>query len=275
LIVFPNCKINLGLHILRKREDGFHDLETVFYPVPIHDALEVIRNTADDGVDFSQSGIQIDTTATGNICVKAYSLLKQHFPHLPGVKMHLHKVIPAGAGLGGGSADGAFTLKLLNEQFRLGLTSQQLLEFALQLGSDCPFFIVNQPAVGGGRGEQLRQVELQLGAYNLILVHPGIHVSTAWAFSQIQPSTKRQPLAEIMATDVQSWRDSLFNDFEQPVFQKHPELESIKQQLYNAGALYASMSGSGSSIFGIFEKNANPMPDFPAHYFVRRITNVP
>jgi len=193
MVVFPNCKINLGLRIIRKRNDGYHDLETVFYPIPLTDALEVIRvSGADTDIAFQSSGLPISGDSTNNLCVKAYQLLKKDFPQLGSVQMHLHKVIPMGAGLGGGSSDGAFALQLINDLFHLQLSKEQLIGYALQLGSDCPFFILNQPCFASGRGEKMEPVALDLSGYHFAIVNPGIHVNTGWAFSQLQLDKPKQ-----------------------------------------------------------------------------------
>jgi 4-diphosphocytidyl-2-C-methyl-D-erythritol kinase len=261
MVIFPNCKINLGLRITRKRTDGYHDLETVFYPVGIRDVLEVISAGNDSGnpFEFTQSGLAVDGSADSNLCSKAYHLLKSEFPSLPSLKLHLHKHIPMGAGLGGGSADGAFTLRLLNEKFNLDLTTEQLIDRALTLGSDCPFFILNKPCSATGRGEFLQPVTLDLSAYRFVVVSPGVHVSTAWAFSQITPAASNTSLTDIVQLPLSSWKDKLANDFEGPVFAKYPLLKQVKEELYNKGALYASLTGSGSSLYGIFPKDAVPM----------------
>lgn len=272
MIVFPNCKINLGLHILRKRPDGFHDLETAFYPVKLQDALEIVQSSAPTAdIEFTTSGLKIDSSNEENICVKAYHLLKKNFPEMPPIKMHLHKVIPSGAGLGGGSSDGAFTLTLLNKKFNLELNEKQLINFALQLGSDCPFFIKNQPCYATGRGEKLEEIELNLSDYKIVLVNPGIHVHTGQAFSRITPSDQRTSIREIIKQPVENWKDILKNDFEETVFKEHPEIKVIKEKLYAAGAAYVSMSGSGSSMYGLFEKTAGLQFDFSKAYFVRQI----
>lgn len=272
MIVFPNCKINLGLNITRKREDGFHDLETVFYPIYIKDALEVIQQPdANALTTFSQSGITIEGNANDNLCLKAYHLLKKDFPQLPNIQLHLHKVIPMGAGLGGGSSDGAFTLKLLNQKFQLGLSVEQLIDYALQLGSDCPFFIINQPCFATGRGEFLQKINVDLSAYHFIIVNPGIHVNTSWAFTQLTPQLTGQSISDIITQPVNNWRDVLINDFERPVFEKYPEIKAIKEKLYEAGAVYASMSGSGSTVYGIFTTKPTLDNSFPAHYFVKQL----
>lgn len=262
MIIFSNCKINLGLSILRKRADGYHDLETVFYPVPLHDVIEVIRPQQQE-MSFTQSGVPVDGEPSQNLCLKAYSLL-QRTHDLPPVQMHLHKTIPMGAGLGGGSANAAYTLKLLNRKFSLSLTNDQLLDLALQLGSDCPFFILNEPCIATGRGEFMAPVELpHLRLYQLVIVHPGIHVSTPLAFSKISPDDSRPSLREAMNRPVIEWKDMLKNDFEPVVFDMHPAIARIKQQLYEKGAVYASMSGSGSSVFGLFEEA--PVLDLPEY----------
>ncbi len=309
MLSFPNCKINLGLHILNKREDGYHNLETVFYPVQLRDALEVVgrddgRWTTDDSetlsgvegsvgviersrdndVTFSATGLPIAGDEANNLCIKAYHLLKKDFPSLPPVQMHLHKAIPMGAGLGGGSADGAFALKLLNDKFQLGLSTQQLIDYALQLGSDCPFFIINKPCFATSRGELLETVELDLSAYHFAIVNPGIHVNTGWAFANLSGRSKRPDseqnadaygrlerpdLRKIIQQPIETWKEQLFNDFEEPVSKAHPEIATIKQQLYDAGAVYASMTGSGSTVFGIFEER--PQLKFPEPYLCRII----
>jgi len=255
MLSFPNCKINLGLRILRRRDDGYHQLQTVFYPLPVKDALETIRSGE---LTFTATGLAIPGDPSTNLCLKAWHLLKKDFPELPPVLIHLHKHIPMGAGLGGGSADGAFMLVLLNKQFRLGLSAERLMVYAAQLGSDCPFFILNKPCLGGGRGEELDPIDLDLSSYRLALVHPGVHIGTAWAFSQITPSDKGRSIKDIIKEPVSAWKDQLINDFEAPVLRTYPELKRIKETLYDAGAIFASMTGSGSSFFGIFEKGDPP-----------------
>lgn len=273
MVLFPNCKINLGLHILQKRADGFHDLETVFYPIPLQDALEIIQepSPSDKNISFTSSGLSIDGDAGNNICVKAYHLLKKDFPQLPSIKMHLHKVIPLGAGLGGGSSDGAFALLLLNKKFNLQLDEEQLIDYALQLGSDCPFFIRNQACFATGRGEQLQAVDLDLSLYKIVLINPAIHINTTWAFSRIKPSNERVSIKELIQQPVEKWKEVLKNDFEEAVFAEHPEIKVVKEKLYSKGAVYASMSGSGSTVYGLFEKNVLLEFDLPQHYFIKEI----
>jgi 4-diphosphocytidyl-2-C-methyl-D-erythritol kinase len=262
LILFPNCKINLGLRILRKRPDGFHDLETLFYPIPIYDALEIVQTDGNEPVLFSLSGNAIEGLSEQNSCLKAYRLLNERY-RLPQVKLHLHKEIPTGAGLGGGSADGAFSLLLLNKKFNLGLSEEQLAEYALQIGSDCPFFIMNRPAIGTGRGEQLKPISLDLSFFTIVIVNPGIQVNTGWAFSRIQPREHSSSFETIVSLPVQQWREELVNDFERPVFKEYPLLAEIKDHLYEQGAAYAAMSGSGATIFSLFPKGQHPYLSFP------------
>jgi 4-diphosphocytidyl-2-C-methyl-D-erythritol kinase len=273
MIVFPNCKINLGLHILQKRSDSFHDLETVFYPLPLQDALEIVQHDGKDSlISFTASGLPIDGTLEDNICYKAYHLLKHRFPQLPPVKMHLHKVIPLGAGLGGGSADGAFTLLLLNKKFNLGMSEDELIDYALQLGSDAPFFIRNKPCYATGRGEKMDLVDLNLSTYKILVVNPRIHINTGWAFRQITPLSDRPSLKEQIQLPIQDWKDQLVNDFEAPVMALYPEIAAIKEELYHNGALYAAMSGSGSTVFGIFPKESSTETiEFPEHYFRKEV----
>jgi len=266
MVIFPNSKINLGLNVVGKRNDGYHDIETVFFPVPLKDALEVIEK---EKFEFSTSGSSIEGESEKNLCIKAYHLLKKDLPNLPAFQMHLHKAIPIGAGLGGGSADGAFTLKLLNKKFELRLSEKQLISYSLQLGSDCPFFILNKPCFATGRGEKLEQIELDLSEYKTVIVHPAIHISTAWAFSTLKPSRPVKSIKQIIQQSITTWKDELINDFEKPVFAKYPEIGEIRDALYDAGAIYASMSGSGSAVFGIFKKEKAISLSFPKNFFVK------
>ena len=273
MINFPNGKINLGLNILSKRDDGFHNIETIFYPVALNDILEIITAPpSDEAIIYSYSGLNIGGEKENNLCIKASSLLKKDFPTLPHVKLHLHKTIPMGAGLGGGSADGAFTLTMLNEKYQLNISTQQLQIYAAALGSDGPFFIINQPAYATGRGELLETTNVNLSTYRIILVNPGIHINTAWAFSQITPAIPVQSIKAIIAQPITTWKDELKNDFENPVFEKYPEIKDIKDELYKQGALYAAMSGSGSTVFGIFETlpPTNLFPD--RNYFIKIVS---
>jgi len=272
VIVFPNCKINLGLNIIRKRTDGFHDLESVFYPINLTDALEVISpvNLAEP-VEFSTSGLEIEGEPGTNLCQRAVALLKNFFPKIPPIQMHLHKGIPIGAGLGGGSSDAAFTLTLLNRKFGLGITTESLLDFALQLGSDCPFFIINKPCFASGRGEFLESVNIDLSAYKILIVNPAIHTSTAEVFSMVKHMHPSKSIRQIIQQPPASWKNELKNDFEEAVFRAHPEISHVKVELYRAGALYASMTGTGSSVYGIFEKSDAARFSFPSNYFVKEL----
>jgi 4-diphosphocytidyl-2-C-methyl-D-erythritol kinase len=274
VVSFPNCKINLGLNVLRKRNDGFHDIETLFYPIPLYDVLEIIPADKQSGhheTSLSISGINIEGNKEGNICIKAYRLLKKDFHDLPAVQMHLHKVVPTGAGLGGGSADAAFTLRLLDKNCNLNLSISQLVHYALQLGSDCPFFIFNKPCYAIGRGELLEPAAINLNSFKLVLVNPGIHIHTANAFAKITPSISGRSIKEITRLPVNEWKNELKNDFEEGTFTQYPEIKKIKDELYQAGAEYASMSGSGSTVYGIFKKDHNAQFSFPSHYYVREL----
>lgn len=278
MIVFPHCKINLGLQILHKRSDGYHALQTVFYPLRLRDVLEIIRQpstvAAAEEVVFSTSGILVPGNATENLCLQAYHLLKQHFPDLPAIQMHLHKNIPMGAGLGGGSSDGAFTLQLLNDQFQLGLSLEQLSSYALALGSDCPYFLYSQPCYATGRGEVLTPLSLSLRNYQIVLVNPGVHVNTGEAFRMLGRGSEAPEalpdLRSIVQSPPETWKETLINDFEAPVSSHYPVIHEIKSTLYAAGALYASMTGTGSTVFGIFRKEQQPVLSFPSHFFVYR-----
>lgn len=255
MLSFPNCKINLGLHVVSKRPDGYHNLETLFLPVPLTDELEINISETNS---FSQDGIPIAGASNDNLCVKAYNILRENFPNQVGnVAIHLKKNIPFGAGLGGGSADAAFTLKMLNELFSLQLSSVQLRTFAARLGADCPFFIDNQPAYATGIGDLLELFPVNLSGYALLLVKPQDAVSTKEAYSGIVPRDKRTDISPVdlkaaLSQPVDSWKEKVVNDFEGSVFPAHPAIAAIKQQLYDCGATYAAMSGSGSTVFGLF-----------------------
>jgi 4-diphosphocytidyl-2-C-methyl-D-erythritol kinase len=264
MIKFPNCKINLGLSIINRRVDGFHDLETIFFPVQLCDALEVIESKESNinEVEFTSSGLEIAGNNADNLCVKAYQILKADFTQLTGVKMHLHKLIPMGAGLGGGSADGAFALQIISDLFSLNLSSKQLIDYAAKLGSDCPFFIINKPCYGTGRGEILEPLALSLKGYSIALINPGIHVNTGWAFKQLTPIKPVQSVKEIVQLPIAEWKTKLVNDFEEPVTRAYPIIADIKRTLYNLNAAYAAMSGSGSTVFGIFKDAVFDKIDF-------------
>lgn len=256
MIVFPNAKINIGLRVIQRRNDGFHDIETLMVPLKLADALEVTPSS--DGLSgITLSGIPVDGTPDSNLCMKAFKMMQQRFG-LPEVKIHLHKVIPTGAGLGGGSSDAAFTLKLLNRLFSLKISNKDLESLAAELGSDCPFFIENQPCLVTGRGEVLKPVQLDFSHLNILVVKPDVNIPTAWAYTHIKPSGHQLPGPGDIPEDISTWSELYPNDFEMPVFKAWPEIASIKKSLLDMGALYASLSGSGSAVFGFFEK----IPDY-------------
>ena len=260
MITFPNAKINLGLNITEKRPDGYHNLETIFYPIPLEDALEACPRKEGPGCySLSQSGLSIEGDAENNLVVKAYKLLDETY-HLPPVDIYLHKHIPSGAGLGGGSADAAFMLKLLNRMYRLNLTDDQLETYAARLGADCAFFVRNQPTYAEGIGNIFSPVELSLTGWQLLLVKPDILVSTRDAFARIRPRHPERNLRDLISQPVESWKDYMINDFEESVFPQFPAIGDIKTELYRLGAVYASMSGSGSSAYGLFAPDA-VLPD--------------
>jgi 4-diphosphocytidyl-2-C-methyl-D-erythritol kinase len=270
VILFPNSKINLGLNIVRRRNDAFHDIETVFYPINFTDALEII--SSENKFQFTLSGLQFNNSKANNLCIKALELIKKDFPQIGPVKIHLHKAIPVGAGLGGGSSDAAFTLKLLNQKFDLQISNEKLLRYALQLGSDCPFFIISKPAFASGRGETLESLQLDLSNYNLVMVNPQIHISTAWAFTHTIPTRPIKPIKEIIQQPIETWKKDLKNDFEETVFKQYPAIKNIKDELYKTGAVYSSMTGSGSTVYAIFNKEQEPGFNFPSNYFIKKLT---
>lgn len=252
MITFPNIKINLGLSITEKRPDGYHNLETVFYPVALEDALEIRTNPeAQQKFTLHQHGMEIAGNPENNLVVKAYLLLDKEF-HLPPVEIHLYKHIPSGAGLGGGSSDAAFMLKLLNEHYNLQLSDNQLEDYAATLGADCAFFIKNTPTYAEGIGNIFSPIELSLKGYRIMIVKPDVFVSTREAFANIRPHRPGYPVREVIRRPVAEWKDTLINDFEASVFPQYPVIGEIKEELYHQGAIYASMSGSGSSVFGLF-----------------------
>ncbi len=253
MIRFPNAKINLGLYVTNRRTDGYHDLETVFYPVKLTDALEIIP--AGEKAAFYPSGLPVAGDINNNLAWKAYILLKDKFPGQVGeLDIYLLKAIPMGAGLGGGSADAAFMLQMVNDFYSLGCPDAELAEMALQLGSDCPFFIYNAPQFATGRGEVMQPIDIDLSGFSIQLVCPKVHISTAEAFKRINPAPAAYDLRALAEMPVIEWKERISNDFEAPIFAAHPELESIKQQLYTGGAVYAAMSGSGSTIYGLMPK---------------------
>ena len=251
MISFPNAKINLGLFITEKRKDGYHNLESLFLPVALYDILEF--TISPDGKDkLHKSGIIPPGPPQSNLVVKALQLIRESF-HIPGLQIHLHKKIPFGAGLGGGSSDAAFMLKMLNKYFKLELTDMKLMEMAAKLGSDCSFFILNKPALSAGRGEILKNISVPLEDIRIILVKPDVNINTSEAFAGIKPLKPSFTISDIIAGDIYNWQKNLRNDFEKSIFPKHPEIKQIKEDLLSQGAFYASMSGSGSSVFGLFK----------------------
>lgn len=254
MITFPNAKINLGLNIVEKRPDGYHNLETIFYPINLQDALEVTRRENNDKeYTLHISGAPLEGEPEDNLVVKAYKLLKKDYPGLLPVDIHMYKHIPAGAGLGGGSSDAACMIKLLNDKFSLGLSTERMEEYAVKLGADCAFFIRNKPVFATGIGNLFEPVELSLKGYHIILIKPDIFVSTRDAFAEIKPVRPAVSLKEIVRQPMETWKNSMKNDFEDSVFKKFPEIAAIKDELYDLGAVYAAMSGSGSSVYGIFK----------------------
>lgn len=253
MVVFPNAKINLGLHVTEKRADGFHNIETVFVPIPgFNDVLEVLTNNESEKDILSTSGISTDTATDDNLVMKALKLIREDFV-IPPLKIHLHKNIPSGAGLGGGSSDAAFMLRLLNDQFHLKLRSDQLETKAATLGADCAFFVRNHPVFAEGVGNDFSPITINLQGMWIMLVIPPIHLSTPAAYKNIVPRQPDKSLKEILDEETSTWTENLINDFEQNAFQTHPELLEIKNRLYAGGALYAAMSGSGSAMFGLFD----------------------
>lgn len=250
MICFPNAKINLGLNIVSKRPDGYHNIETVFYPIPVKDALEVV---AAHTPAFSQTGIPVDAPAEKNLVIKALRLLEATY-RVPPLKIHLLKAIPFGAGLGGGSADAAFMLKLVDRFARLGIPEEELEKLAGRLGADCPFFIRNRPVFATGTGNVFEPVDVSLSGYHLCLVKPDVAVSTPEAYARVTPAVPPASLKEIIRLPVSEWKEAMINDFEASVFPRFPQIRSLKDKLYEAGALYAAMSGSGSSVFGLFRE---------------------
>ncbi|MDR1763190.1 MAG: 4-(cytidine 5'-diphospho)-2-C-methyl-D-erythritol kinase [Dysgonamonadaceae bacterium] len=252
MICFPNAKINLGLNVVSKRPDGYHKIESVFYPVDLCDALEII-DSEDGTTSFTQFGLKIDGNPEDNLVMRAYRLLAEDFP-LPPLKIYLQKQIPFGAGLGGGSSDAAFMLKLLNEFASLGLSDTQMEDYAARIGADCAFFIRNRPALAEGIGNILTPIDLSLKKYRIEIEKPDVFVSTREAYSKIIPRRRGLPPAEVVKLPIAKWKKLLVNDFEDSIFALHPEIAKLKQSFYDRGALYASMSGSGSAVYGIFKK---------------------
>lgn len=268
MVVFPAAKINLGLYVTDKREDGYHNIQTLFYPIGLSDILEVVRDTGGRSgrIDLSLSGLPVEGSSDTNLIVRAYHLLNAQVG-LPGVKVYLHKCIPTGAGLGGGSSDGASMLKLLNEIFQLNLSGSDLFDLALQLGSDCPFFLDPVPSFARGRGEELVPADVSLGGKQILLFHPGTGISTGGAYRHVQVNKPAADIEEIVNLPVNAWKDNIMNAFESYAFKQQPVIEYIKKKLYDSGAFYASMTGSGSAVFGLFGREAE-IPSEISEYFI-------
>ena len=253
MICFPNAKINLGLHVVEKREDGYHNIETVFYPIPLRDALEIVP--ASD-FSFTQVGLTLDSRSEDNLVMKAFNLFRKNYDIQP-VSVFLKKAIPFGAGLGGGSADAAFMFKLLNEYTSQNLSDETLEKMAVEIGADCPFFIQNKPVIASGIGNIFKSIALSLKGYTLCIIKPTLFVSTKEAYALVKPAKPSIPLQEIIQMPVKEWKHHLRNDFEPGVCQKYPVISEIKAYLYDCEAVYAAMSGSGSAVYGLFEKDVD------------------
>jgi len=264
MILFPHCKINLGLSIENKRPDGFHNIKTILYPIDLMDVLEI--NTSDESqISMTMSGIPIQGNIQSNLCVRAYELINKDF-HLPAVNIHLHKAIPHGAGLGGGSSDAAFTIKMLNSKFNLGLSNEQMKLYASELGSDCAFFIENKAVVAKGKGDIFEKTDISLQNYYILIVKPDVCVNTSEAYQWIKPQNAEIDIESILKLPIESWKEWLVNDFEESVFKKYPVIRSIKELFYKSGAVYAAMSGSGAAVYGIFQEPPT-LPSFSESYF--------
>ena len=270
MITYPNAKINLGLNIVEKRPDGYHNLETIFYPIKLQDALEVNLLEGEGDYALNVSGTPIEGEPENNLVVKAYRLLKKDFPNMPAIDIHMYKHIPTGAGLGGGSADAAFMIKLLNDKFNLQLSTEKMEEYATRLGADCAFFVRDQPVFATGIGNIFEPIELSLKGYHLVLVKPDIFVSTKDAYANVTPKHPETSLKEIIQAPIETWKKTMKNDFEESVFMKFPEIAAIKDRLYDLGAVYASMSGSGSAVYGIFDSPIEYADEIFSGYFCRQ-----
>jgi 4-diphosphocytidyl-2-C-methyl-D-erythritol kinase len=268
MICFPNAKINIGLRILEKRPDGYHNLETIFYPVGLSDILEFIEDQSlvSGTCRLKTTGLPIHTPAEDNLVVKAYGLMNRH-KKLPGIQAHLHKIIPPGAGLGGGSSDAAFMIKKLNEVHKPRIRTVEMEKLASEIGSDCPFFLRNTPLFASGTGNRFRKIKLDLNGYYLVIVLPDIHISTHQAYNMISPAKSGQSLYDLIRQPVNQWKETIINDFEAIIFNQFPELGKIKEELYRLGAEFALMSGSGSAVFGIFMYPPRDMGIIEKYYY--------
>ena len=253
MITYPNAKINIGLNIIEKRPDGYHNIETVFYPAALYDILEI--NESHNSTDhYTFTGIDTGCADENNLCVKAVKLMRKHY-HFPAINLHLHKQIPHGTGLGGGSSDASYTLVMLNHLFNLHISPPELEKLSLELGSDCPFFIQNKPVLASGRGEIFTPLSLDLNSYEIRFAFPGFNISTAYAYSKVKPAIPAKKLAELIGLPVNEWKGKIINDFEKALAGDFQQIERIKQKFYREGAIYSSLSGSGSAVYGVFEKS--------------------
>ncbi len=265
MLIYSNAKINIGLNIVEKRNDGFHNIETVFFPIGMRDAIEIANSKSEAPYTLSASGIPINIDAKDNIVVKAYELIRAKYD-FPTQDIHLHKSIPFGAGLGGGSANAAFIIKLLNQKFNLGMSSEEMENEVKKLGSDCAFFIKNEPAFAIEKGDKMNSIDLDLSGYHILLIKPDVHISTPEAYANIKPHKPEKSLKELIKQPIETWRATVKNDFEDSIFPIHPQLAKIKNELYEQGAIYAAMSGSGSSMFGLFKDEPNISPQWRKHF---------
>ncbi|MCZ4694447.1 4-(cytidine 5'-diphospho)-2-C-methyl-D-erythritol kinase [Ancylomarina euxinus] len=265
MLTYSNAKINIGLNIVEKRRDGFHNIETIFFPISMQDAIEIVDSKDDSPYTLSTSGIPINIEAKDNIVVKAYELIKAKY-NFPAQNIHLHKNIPFGAGLGGGSANAAYMIKLLNQKFKLEMSDEEMEDEVRILGSDCAFFIKNKPAFANEKGDRLNPIDLDLCDYHILLIKPDIHISTPEAYANIKPNKPKTSLKELIKQPIETWKSTIINDFENSIFPKHPLLAKIKDELYEQGAVYASMSGSGSTMFGIFKNEPSILPEWEKHF---------
>jgi len=265
MIVFPNAKINLGLFVKGILPGGFHEIESIMIPVGLCDILEVVVSES-EAFKLTLSGTSIDSENEQNLCYKAWQILSSH-TNIPGIQMHLHKNIPVGAGLGGGSSDAAFTLKLLNEYFKLEIPEHELISVASDLGNDCPFFIQNKPAFAYNKGQLIKPIEPDMDSKYIVIVFPNIHISTQWAYNSVQPEGKPESLIDLIALPIDQWKKRICNDFETIVFEKYPQIQKIKEELYSQGAIYASLSGSGSAVYGLFNQKPDLRKKFINYFY--------
>ena len=277
MLVFPNAKLNLGLYVTERRPDGFHSIESVFLPLPWTDVLEILPAPAGQPkTSITLTGCPIPGAPATNLCVRAYELLQADFPQLPPAQLYLHKIVPIGAGLGGGSADAAFALKATNNLFGLSLSAEALENYARRLGSDCAFFIRNKPVLAVEKGDVFEEIDLNLTGTGCMVIYPNLHISTAEAYARITPQQPAHPLRAALAQPMAMWRETVSNDFETALTPTHPVLAKIKQQFYAAGATYASLSGSGSAVYGLWPAGQEIAPlVWPAGFTVWQGTLTP